>query len=384
MKRRTRRPCLQASAAFALLTIVGAARGERVHAAGASAQTAARAEASTSDRLARVQRALFSGGADIHAAIRELKAILAIDPGSRDAHALLGIAYRGLGTQEFIAEAVAEFRQALAIDPHDAPTRLYLAYAYRDLGRLERAREELQTALAQAPGNPQVLALLGDTERQLGNPGRAVELARQALAADPQFVQARYYLGLALIDVGRREDGIREIEQVVRSGMPVADAYLALGTAYLEGNRVRDAIDILSRGVAIDASRPDLRIRLARALRTSGELAQAETQLAQAAAGRTGSRLEQQQLESDLALEQGLLRLAEGKLATAAGALQRVLKMDPDHGPANRGLATIYLRQGAYARAAEHAARADRAGAPLGDAERELLRQKVGRIPEAM
>ena len=45
-----------------------------------------------------------------------------------------------------------------------------------------------------------------------------------------------------------------EIEQVVRSGVPVADAHLSLGAAYLEDHRVRDAIDILTRGVGLDAA----------------------------------------------------------------------------------------------------------------------------------
>jgi tetratricopeptide (TPR) repeat protein len=344
----------------------------------AAAQGRSAGEISTADRLARIQRELFSGTVDAQAAIRELKAVLAVDPQSHVAHVLLGIAYQSLGTQEFIAEAVAELRQALAIDPTDVPARLYLAYGYRDLGRLERAREELQTALAQAPGNPQVLALLGDTERQLKNPARALELEDRALSSNQNDLQARYYRGLALFDLGRHDEGIRELEQVVRSGAPAAEAYLALGAAYLDATRVREAIDVLTRGTELDPARPDVRVQLARALRMSGALAQSEAQLERAAAGRTGSRLEAQRLEFDLALEQGLLRLAQGQLPAAATALQKALTIDPDHGPANRGLAQVYLRQGNYALAAEHAARAEKAGAPLSDAERALLRQKGG------
>ncbi len=185
-------------------------------------QDRASADASIADRLARVQQVLFSGTTDPREAIRELKAILAIDEQSRDGHLLLGLAYRALGTQEFIAEAVAELRQTLAIDPNQPPARLYLAYCYRDLGRLDRAREELQTALTQAPGNPQILALLGDTERQLRNPARALELSRQALAANPNDLQARYYVGLALRDLGRGDEAIRELETVVRAGVTAA------------------------------------------------------------------------------------------------------------------------------------------------------------------
>src|SRR6185503_9782963 len=123
-------------------------------------------------------------------------------------------------------EAVAELRQALALNPALAPARLYLAHVYLDLGRSARAREELEAALAQVPGNPQFLALLGETERQLRNPDRSVALLRQALQADESFAQARYYLGLALFDLGRRDEAITELERVVKSGPQVADAYV--------------------------------------------------------------------------------------------------------------------------------------------------------------
>lgn len=333
------------------------------------------------DRLARLERALFSASADFPAAIRDLKAILAIDPRSRDAHVLLGIAYRGLGTQEFTAEAVAEFRQALALDLRHAPARLYLADAYRDLGRLERAREELQTALAQVPGNPQVLALLGDTERRLRNPARALELEEQALKVDQGFLQARYYFGLALLDLGKRDQAIRELEAVIQSGAPAAEPYLSLGTAYLDAQRVPEAIDVLTRGLRIDVSRPDLHIQLARALRTQGALAESEVELARAAAGHTRSRLDAQQVEFDLALERGLLKLAQRQLPSAVRAFETALALDPDHGATNRGLAEVYLLEGKYAPAAEHAARAEKAGAPLSEALRALLRKGRGGGP---
>jgi tetratricopeptide (TPR) repeat protein len=372
-RRRRAAAALIAGAAWAWLGVAAPGATTR------NSQDPPKADASIADRLARVQRALFSGTTDPHEAIRDLQAILAIDEQSRDAHLLLGVAYRALGTQEFIAEAVAEFRQTLAIDPNQPPARLYLAYCYRDLGRLDRARDELQAALAQAPGNPQILAFFGDIERQLRNPTRALELARQAAAADPHYLQARYYVGLALRDLGRRDEAIRELDEVVRAGVTEPDAYLALGATYLDAGRAPEAIDVLARGAQLDPTRPDIRVQLARALRMSGSLPEAGVQLQRAAAGRVGLRLDQQQVDLDLAIERGLLRLAEGQIDSAIGTLKTALGMEPDNGPANRGLAQAYLRQGSYALAATHAARAEKAGSPLSDAERALLRQKGGR-----
>jgi len=174
-----------------------------------SASQADPARPAIQDRLKRVGADLLSGAGRIEDSIKELKAILALDPRSAEGHMLLGVAYRSVGSPDLMGETVAEFRQALSLDPDFIPARFYLANVYLDLGRPARAREELEVALAKVPGQPQFLALLGEAERQLGNHRRSVEVHRQALRADPSFAQARYYLGLARFTTGSRGGPIR-------------------------------------------------------------------------------------------------------------------------------------------------------------------------------
>src|SRR5688572_31857508 len=162
------------------------------------------------ERIERVRGELYSRTDRLAENVTELKQILALDPRSADAHMLLGIAYSTWGSKELKGEAIAEFRQALDLNPSLVQIRFFLAHLYLDLGRAVRAREELEAGLAQTPGHPEFLALLGETERQLKNPRRAVELTRQALQADPSFAPARHYLGLALLDAGQRDDAIKE------------------------------------------------------------------------------------------------------------------------------------------------------------------------------
>jgi tetratricopeptide (TPR) repeat protein len=305
------------------------------------------AKTSIQERLKRVSADLFTRTDRVDDAIRELKAILAIDPNSAEGHLLLGIAYRSRRDPELMGEAVAELRQALALNPAMPPARLYLAYVYIDLGRADRAREELTTALAQVPGNPQFLALLGETERQLKNPQRAVELARQALLADESFAQGRYYLALALFDLGQREEAIKELERVVRSGPKVAEAYLSLGVGYLEAGRLDEALEILSQATHVDPSRSDIRIQLAHAYRMKGLLTRADEQLTIAmpkGAALASSLYQHQQVEFDLYLELGRLRLRQGRLEEAAAAFQKVLDMDPSHQATKEHLAEAQQR----------------------------------------
>jgi Tfp pilus assembly protein PilF len=300
------------------------------------------------ERLDRVRADLYSRTDRLEENVKELKQILALDPRSADAHMLLGIAYSTWGSKELKGEAIGEFRQALDLNPRLVQVRFFLAHLYLDLGRADRAREELEAALVQTPGNPEFLALLGEAERQSKNPRRAVEVTRQALQADPSFAPARYYLGLALLDAGQRDDAIKELEQVVRAGAPVADAYLSLGSAYNEAGRTTEAIETLSQGVRVDPAKSELHIALARAYRAKGLLEKADAQLTlgrpKRAALSDSSDYPYQQVELDWELERGMVKLQRGQLTAAALAFKKVLDMEPNHEAATRGLAEVNRR----------------------------------------
>jgi tetratricopeptide (TPR) repeat protein len=304
--------------------------------------------AAIQERLDRVRADLFSRAEHLPEDVRELKAVLALDPRAAEAHVLLGIAYSTQGSKDLKGEAIGEFRQALDLDPGLVPVRFYLAHLYLDLGRAARAREELEAALVKVPGNSEFLALLGEAERQLKNPARAVEVTRQALKADESFAQARYYLSLALLDLGQRDEAITELEQVVRAGPTVTDTYLTLGNAYVEAGRSADAIETLIQGLRIDSKRPELHIALARAYRANRMLDKAEAQLAlgkpNGAASAASSDYPYQQVELDYQLELGQLKLQRGQLAAAAQAFKKVLELEPKHEAATRGLAEVNRR----------------------------------------
>jgi tetratricopeptide (TPR) repeat protein len=335
------------------------------------------ATSSAQQTLVRVRTDLFSATPHFNEDIIALKAVLGQDPKSVEAHVLLGFAYRGLGTQEMLAEAVAEFRQAVDLDPNFLPARFSLAHTYLDLGRPARAKEELESALEKAPGNPQFLASLGEAERQLNNPQKAVELTRQALQIDASLLESRYYLGLALFNLGRTGEAIKELELVVSANAGRPEVFLALGTAYNQAARFDDAIKVLSQGTKLDPSRAALHIQLARAYRSKGLLDRAEAELGRAQpkpnSALAASYVEHQQLEFDLFLEQGLVKMERGQLTAAADAFKKALAMEPNDGLANNSIAQIYLRQGQFKLAAEHAARAAKAGSPLSESDRKQI-----------
>jgi Tfp pilus assembly protein PilF len=310
-------------------------------------QTAAPAS-TIHERIERVRAELYSRTDRLGENVTELKQILALDPRSADAHMLLGIAYSSTGSKDLKGEAIGEFRQALDLNPRLVQIRFFLGHLYLDLGRADRAREELEAGLAQTPGHPEFLALLGETERRMKNPNRAVELTRRALQADSSFAPARYYLGLALLDAGQRDEGIKELEEAARGGAVTADICLALGSGYLDAGRSTDAIEALQQGLRIDPARSELHITLARAYRSKGLLDKAETQLTlgrpKRAARADSSDYPYQQVDLEYHLERGLIKLQRGQLAAAAESLKKVLEFEPAHEAATRALADVNRR----------------------------------------
>jgi tetratricopeptide (TPR) repeat protein len=297
------------------------------------------------NRLKRVGADLFSPAPHTADAIKELKAILAAEPNLAEAHMLLGIAYRAEGTPELMSEAVAELRQAIALNPSLTFARMTLARVYLDISRAARAKEELEGALEQMPGNPQLLSLLGEAERALGNPRRASELQRQSLQADATGVQARYYLGLALLDLKQHADAIEQLQLVVKSGANPAESQLALGAAYLAAGRIDDAIAALRASAKADPQRAETHIRLARAYRSKGLLGDAEKELKLAIpSASTGLNALYRSVESDLYMEEGLIRMQQGRLEAAAESFQKVLDTDNSHAEARGRLAEVRKR----------------------------------------
>jgi tetratricopeptide (TPR) repeat protein len=332
-------------------------------------------------RLARVRTQVFATADGLTKAIPELKEILALDPTLAEAHMLLGVAYRGAGSESFAGEAKAELQQAIELDPGLVAARLMLTQVYFDLGRYENARDEATAALQLVPGQGQFLAVLAEAERHLGNAERALALSNLAIQADGRLPQARYYRGLALIDLGRRDEGIQQLQEVANAGVVTPEVYLHLGSALTDAGRLQDAVAALTFGAKIGPSFREIHIALARAYRLGGSLRLADEQLTLAAGNPANVQVTPayQRIETALNRERGLLRLQQSRLPAAAEALEAAITMDPADAASHRALAEVYLRRGLLAKAREEAATAASLGAPVAPA----IQQRLGTTPPA-
>jgi tetratricopeptide (TPR) repeat protein len=311
-------------------------------------------------------------------ALKELKKAVALDPQSAAAHQLLGQAYLLQGSYELISEARAELVQAIALDPDLIWARFYLARIYLDLNQPRKAKEQLEAALAVRPNVPHLLSLLGEAHRQLGSPEIAIDQNRKALAADPSFFVAHYYLGLAYLDLKKDDEAIRELEESAKPGYPAADIYLTLGKVYFQKGEMERALTLFQKAVAAAPAQLEGHLRLAQAYRSKRqpEMALKELALAVPEGQRLLSNAYYQQLQFEVFFERGLIHQERRAFPQAIEAYTSALDLNPLHGPAHRQLAEVLFQQGQYARASEHAAKAEELKTPVDPSLLEKIKAK--------
>jgi len=295
-------------------------------------------------------------------AIRECRAVLATDPRSAPAHMLLALAYIATGSVDMVADAKAELQQTLDIDPELVWARFYLARLYLDQGLSEKAQEQLEIALKQSPGSPQFLSLLGEVRRRLGDPAASLELNRKALEADATMTPVHYFLALAYLDLKEDQPAIAEFEKVIHTPFVTPEMYNALASLYLRKKQFAEAEDLCRKAIALNPSRPDTYLNMARVYNAQHSSDKAlEILRAALPEGREFAVSEYYQgLQADLAVERGVAYTDKKMYSLAIDAYSRALEFDPRRAAVHRRLAELYLQKADPARAALHTREADK------------------------
>jgi tetratricopeptide (TPR) repeat protein len=294
--------------------------------------------------------------------IRECKGVLAADPRSAPAHMLLGLAYLAQRSIAMVAEAKAELQQALDLDPELLWARFYLARLYLDHGLTEKAQEQLERGLKQSPGLPHFLSLLGEVRRKLGDPGASLELNRKALEADATMTPAHYFLALAYLDLKQEEAAMAEFEKAIHSSSVTPEMYNAMASLYIKKKQFAEAENFCRKAIALDRSRPDAYLNLARVYNAQHSSDKALEALRGALPeGREFPVSEYyQELQADLAVERGTAYTAKRMNALAISEYSRALDFDPSRAVIHRRLAELYLQKGDPTRAALQTKEADK------------------------
>ena len=344
-------------------------------------------------------RALSAGG-QAEAAAQKLAEVEALAAGDDELAFLVATDYLWLKRP---AEAERLFARVLRARPLPQ-THVLIGRAYRDAGEYDRARAELQAALARDATVRRAhyylgMVALADARVGPDRLDRAIAEFREELALAPDDAPANDQLGLALLEAGRPAEALPPLEGAVRA-QPRPLHLLHLGRCLLALDRPADAAAALRRALEAaeehagsDDDLGKIHYQLGLALRKLGAEAEASSHLGQAkqlaaaapdaaaAAGLSGedaSPLAALPLAQRLGLKrraaEGLVRAyfnlgvlqAQGhrsspaaeRFARAAAFFERAAAIDPDFPQLQSSLGVAYFNAREFAKATAPLARA--------------------------
>jgi tetratricopeptide (TPR) repeat protein len=222
------------------------------------------------------------------------------------------------------AEAVRALDQAVTLGVGGVAVHWHLGNLLAGLGEVERARAEMELALAQSPASAFALAGLGRVAVMQGRWDEAVERLEQSLALDAESAEVHTLLAQAYRQHGRTADAERmatlartlEDQDPTSPPDPIFDAVVERGT-----------------------SSPWL-VRRALAMQSAGRLAEAEALFREAVAAAPG--------DPTALLGLGIVRQNQGDRAEAIELYQRALARNPDHVEALSNLGFALAQSGDY------------------------------------
>jgi len=290
-----------------------------------------------------------------------------------------------------------------------AQTHVLIGRAYRDAGEYDRARAELQAALAADPAARRAhyylgMVALADARTGADRLDRAILEFREELKRAPEDAAANDQLGLALLETGQAEEALPALQAAVRAQarpphlFHLGRCLLTLGRPAEAAATLRRALELAEEQGTADAERGKIHYQLGLALRKLDAGAEAAGHLADAQRMATEQNEAGPEPEPDassplaelpLLKRQGLKRRATAALVRAyfnlgviqaqsrrpaasaerftraAAFFERAAALDPDFPELQSALGVAYFNAREFARATAPLARA--AAAKPGD-----------------
>jgi tetratricopeptide (TPR) repeat protein len=214
-----------------------------------------------------------------------------------------------------------------------ATANVRLAALDHTAGNRDEAYARVEKVLATEPNN--MAALLAKTSMLLSDnkASDAEEAAKKAISADPNSATAYFALGRA----AERRNETGTAEQAYRDALRVnphaTGAQVALAQLQLKSGKAPEAVSLAETAVKGNPGSPEARLTLTRSLIARGDLARAETELAQLS--------KQYPNVAAVHVQRGLLLGRKKDLAGARRAFDEAVKLAPSSVDALNGLIAI-------------------------------------------
>jgi tetratricopeptide (TPR) repeat protein len=197
-------------------------------------------------------------------------------PNNERAHTNLGRALMNMPGG--LAKAVVEYQTALSLDPNDEAAHYDYGIALTGLpNQWEHEISEYETAIRLKPGHVDAHINLGVALKKTGRIAEAIDQLEQALRIEPDNAKAHNDLGqcLALVP-GRLQDAIREYQKALQLEPDYVQAHNNLGAAFARTpGRLAEAIPEYEAALKIEPNSVAVQFNLALALTKLGRESEA-------------------------------------------------------------------------------------------------------------
>ena len=219
-----------------------------------------------------------------------------------------------------LAEAQSLYTRVLSLAPRHPDALNLLGVVAAQRGQLVHARDLIESALAERPGNPEylfnrahILELAGD--------GATAQAYANVLEAAPDHLPALVNLGNIRLAEDDFDAATELFRRAVEAGPQVSQAHEGLGFALQRLGQADDAMAAFERALALDPNSVESAANLSGLLLDAGEPEMAVEKIERALALRPDS--------ADLHANLGIALMSLGRLEPAVAALSRARELDP-------------------------------------------------------
>jgi tetratricopeptide (TPR) repeat protein len=268
--------------------------------------------------------------ADYQGAVSPLKRALELNPDLPGAHQLLGFALLAAG---YANEAIPHLERVQALDA--------LGVAQLKMGKFVEATASLQAALAQRPGDVDLMYYLGRASGLLSR-----QAFEQLRATDPNSARAHQILGETYAMLHNTAGAEQEYSEALRLRPATPGVHLELGELYSAESQWDKAEKEFRAEASLQPGDAEAAFQLGNALLQQGKVKEARRELERASGLAPGM--------ADVLYALGKAASLEGDKVSAERAWLAVLAVEKD-GPlaaqAHFGLAGVYRERGDSAKA---------------------------------
>ena len=272
---------------------------------------------------------------DPAAAVPLLERALAADPGYKQAHYLLGLAFRGLSRESEAADQLAlgvDAQTRLLDDPLSAELGTYLVNSVGQFAQASQLFASGQYAASLAlcerilrkdPDDKNVLIKAGAAAVELARYDRALELLGRALALDEGEYRVHTNLAECYLRAQKLDEAMHHVDRALELAPETARSHTVRARILATRGRLPEAYEELKTAVELNARNTMTYVALSEVCAQLGRTAEALTWC------RSAVRLDPSYLPSRFNL--AILTLRSGDVDGAAAMITELDRLAPNH-----------------------------------------------------